>query len=263
MNRTFIGAIGAKMKILTLKMNLGNKDVGFLRSLYSLRNPTYLSLLAAILALAACGKDKSSTPPPANTNPDSLKFVATNYIELAKIGRITKFRSAEGHDYSDDFESCRSMKHYFEPKGDVDWSTIAIFSPVDGQVVRTLMEWAGLQVQIKSSLHPDIHFIIFHINPADSISVGDMFTAGQRLGNHIGPQTMSDIAVGMETTGGWKLISYFDVMTDSLFQQYGARGVASREELIISKAARDADTLNCQNGQFLNRGTLENWVVLN
>ena len=33
------------------------------------------------------------------------KFVSTNYIELEKITRISKFRSSAGHDYSDDFES--------------------------------------------------------------------------------------------------------------------------------------------------------------
>ena len=43
------------------------------------------------------------------------KFVNINYIELYKIYCISKFRSAIGHDYSDDFESCRSMKHYFHP----------------------------------------------------------------------------------------------------------------------------------------------------
>jgi hypothetical protein len=215
-----------------------------------------------MILLFACGKDKAHTPPGPEAG-DTLRFVAVDYIELGKIARITKFRSSEGHDYSDNFESCRSMKHYFQPKGEVDWSSIAIFSPVDGQVIRTLQEWAGLQVQIKSSLHPDIHFIIFHINPASSIAVGDVVTAGQQLGSHIGSQTMSDIAVGMDTQAGWKLISYFDVMTDSLFGRYVARGVANREALIISKEARDADTLTCQDGQFLNRGTLENWVVLN
>ncbi|GAI87611.1 unnamed protein product [marine sediment metagenome] len=46
------------------------------------------------------------------------------------------FRSGIGHDYSNDFESCRSMNHYFNPKfnGSVDWSTVQIFSPVSGTV---------------------------------------------------------------------------------------------------------------------------------
>ena len=41
------------------------------------------------------------------------RFVNTNYIDLENIFQISKFRSSAGHDYSDDIERCRSMKHYF------------------------------------------------------------------------------------------------------------------------------------------------------
>ena len=40
------------------------------------------------------------------------QFVTHDYIDLDKITYITKFRSGSGHDYSDDYESCRNMKHY-------------------------------------------------------------------------------------------------------------------------------------------------------
>jgi len=58
------------------------------------------------------------------------KFVDTDYIELDKIYRVSKFRSGIGHDYSDNFEENRSMKHYFNPKNTVDWSLINIYSPI-------------------------------------------------------------------------------------------------------------------------------------
>ena len=58
----------------------------------------------------------------------------SNYLDLNKIDKISKFRSGMGHDYSDDFESCRSMKHYFDPNVE-DYSLIDIFSPVDGIVI--------------------------------------------------------------------------------------------------------------------------------
>jgi hypothetical protein len=74
---------------------------------------------------------------------------------------------------------------------------------------------------------------------------------------------MSDIAVGVNTPGGWKLVSYFDVLTDSLFQSYQAAGVSSRDSLIISKEARDADPLTCSGETFTGSGTLENWVIIN
>ncbi|MCD6117176.1 hypothetical protein J7K93_09190 [bacterium] len=194
---------------------------------------------------------------------DVPEFVDVNYIELDKIHRISKFRSAEGHDYSDDFESCRSMKHYFWPDSSIDWAAIKIFSPVSGTVVRLYEEWAGTQVQIQSSKYPKFIFTIFHINLVNPLHEGDSVTEGQQLGTHIGSQTMSDIAVGYDTSEGYRLVSYFQVMTDALFLSYKGRGVDSRDELIISKEARDADPLGCNGETFSTSGTLENWVTLN
>lgn len=56
--------------------------------------------------------DLDKYPPP--------RFVSKNYIELGKIHRISKYRSSVGHDYSDYKESCRSLKHYFEPLESID-----------------------------------------------------------------------------------------------------------------------------------------------
>lgn len=191
------------------------------------------------------------------------KFVSFNYIELPKVERISKFRSSEGHDYSDTFESCRSMKHYFNPKSTIDWSTIKIFSPVSGTVSRMFDEWAGTQVQIRSPAYRAFFFIIFHVNLSSPLSVGDTVSEGQQLGTHIGSQTMSDIAVGVNTPTGWKLVSYFEVMTDTLFQQYQARGVSARSDVTISKAARDADPLTCNGDTITTTGSLGSWVNLN
>jgi len=232
----------------------------------------YIAAIFLIGLIAACGKnDSAPTNPDDNNNGDTYdvdtngtpRFVDTDYIELAKIARISKFRSSAGHDYSDEFESCRSMKHYFQPKGDIDWSGISIFSPVSGAVSRIFDEWAGTQVQIRSADYPAFHFMIFHINLSDSLAVGESISAGQLLGHHIGSQTMSDIAVGVNTPRGWKLISYFNLMTDGLFAAYQARGVIAGDNLIISREARDADTLTCDGDLFLNQGNLENWVTLN
>ena len=190
------------------------------------------------------------------------RFVFTNYIELAKIRIISKFRSAVGHDYSDDFESCRSMKHYFQPKPTVDWSKVKIFSPVDGTVTGVNEDTDGSQVRIQSTEHPAFFFILFHVNLENPLAPGDNISEGQRLGTHIGSQTMSDIAVGVNTPTGWKLISFFEVMKDSLFQDYKDRGVGSRDTAVISKENRDADPLTCNGEIFANSGSLTNWVIL-
>jgi hypothetical protein len=192
------------------------------------------------------------------------QFVYADYIEADKIEAVSKFRSGVGHDYSDDFESCRSMKHYFRIDGDIDWATVRIFSPIDGVVHDVFDEWAGTQVQIKSEEYPAFYLILFHVNLDHALHVGDMVDAGQELGAHIGSQTMSDIAVRVNTPGGSKLVSYFDVIGDDVFSAYQTRGLNSREDVIISKGERDADPLGCvQHEAFDDSGSLENWVTLN
>jgi hypothetical protein len=52
-------------------------------------------------------------------------------------------------------------------------------------------------------------------------------------------------------------------MSDSLFLNYQTRGMAIRDDAIISKEDRDADSLSCNGETFTNQGTLENWVILN
>ena len=82
------------------------------------------------------------------------------------------------------------------------------------------------------------------------------------MGFHTGPVTSSDIAVGVFTPTGNKLVSYFDVMTDTLFRTYMRRGLKSRSDIIISKEERDADPLTCNGEAFTDSGTLENWISL-
>ena len=73
---------------------------------------------------------------------------------------------------------------------------------------------------------------------------------------------MSDIAVSMSTPEGTRLVSYFDLMSDSLFQNYQLRGLTSIDEVIISEAERDSDPLTCDGEEFSNSGNLENWAIL-
>lgn len=199
------------------------------------------------------------------------QFVSTDVIELPKISEISKFRSGAGHDYSDDFESCRNMKHYFIPKNDVDKLSIMIVSPIDGTVIGTTDEWTeesvskGTKISIESEDYPAFHIIIFHVDLIKTLNVGDKIVAGQVLGNPADYEnvTISDTAVGVNTPSGYELVSYFEVITDSLFQSYQARGLNSRDDVIISKEERDADPLTCVGEIFTNSGNLENWVILN
>lgn len=221
----------------------------------------YALLGSIVLFLCSCDKGEQS-PVTTTAIIDTGAVIVCDYIELDKIDRISRFRSAYGHDYSDAFEQCRSMKHYYQPKDTVNWGSIKIFSPVNGTVVWLYEEWAGTQVQISPTQHPLHRINIFHVALQRPLTIGETVTAGQQLGTHIGSQTMSDIAVEYSVQDKRKLVSYFDVMPDSVFQKYVARGIANRSDCIISKEARDADPLNCNGDTFVKGGSLMDWVVL-
>lgn len=226
-----------------------------------------LAVVAGILATAACsGADDDHKPADDvwDVDKDGVpRFVASHHTELEKVQRISRFRSGEGHDYSDAFEHCRSMKHYFAFKPELDWSTVAIFAPVTGTLTRVEAESAGTKVEIQSEIHPAFRFVVFHVTPSSPLRVNDRILTGQRLGNHVGQQTFSDVAVIVnDPTRQGRMVSYFETMTDELFGAYVARGMHVRAEAIISKAERDASPLTCQGDAFADPGTIPNWVAL-
>lgn len=191
------------------------------------------------------------------------RFVAHDYIELTNITRISRFRSGEGHDYSDDVEDCRSMKHYFVPRfASVDASTIPVSAPVTGTVERIRQEWAGVQVEIQAADYPAFRVILFHVNATIPIQEGTRLQAGQRIGTHIGNQTSSDVAIAVDSTLGRRYVSWFEAITDELMAGYQALGIASRAAAIISRAERDTSPLTCNGETFSSPGTLPNWVNL-
>lgn len=197
-----------------------------------------------------------------NGHPHFPQILQANYIDLSQIGSISRFRSSEGHDYSDAFETCRNMKHYFKPKADADWGRIRIFSPVTGAVIQTQEEWAGTRLDIRPDMYPAFLITIFHVRLGSPLRSGDRVTAGQQLGFHFGKETCSDIAVSFNTPNGRKLVSCFELMPDSVFAEYRKRGVLSRDSAIISKETRDADPLTCIEGKFMTHGHLPGWVPL-
>ncbi len=224
-------------------------------------------LSSFVVLLAACDRESATIVTEDPVINDSVvvvpsRFARSDFIELNKIERISKFRSGIGHDYRDDAESCRSMKHYYQPKSGTDWSTVKIFSPVAGTIVRTFDEWAGTQVQIQPLSARSYTVILFHVALGAPLSAGDTVTAGQQIGTHIGSQTMSDIAVFHSLGGKRYALSYFEIMDDSIFLTYASRGVTARSDLIISKTERDNDPLHCSGDTFGTPGTVANWYVL-
>jgi hypothetical protein len=223
----------------------------------------------AIVRATAGGKTAESTIYVGATTYDLAtlgppRIVTASYIDLPKIERISRFRSTVGHSYTDGSETCRSMKHYFQPKSTLDWTTVDVYSPVDGTIFGIAPDGAaGKQMLIRPRLAPVVNVTIFHVNFDASIVTQGWVNAGDHLGRHAAQTTYSDIAVSIGPKEGGRLISYFDAMTDAVFQAYQARGVASRSSFIITKAERDADPVPCVGeSQFTVFGTLPQWVVL-
>lgn len=216
-------------------------------------------LLCLMAVAGAVRADQYGGPPTATYDIQTLgipKFVDTIYIDMRKITSISKFRSAAGHNYSDGTqfgaalalkgsdnraEDCRSMKHYFRFP-DV---SVPIYAPVSGYVNSIRDGDLAATISIISDVQPAFEFQVFHVELTPRPQPGDRVTAGQLLGHHVGSATWSDIAVAVNTGKGLHLISYFEVLTDGAFETFKARGITSREELIITKAARDAAPINC------------------
>jgi hypothetical protein len=230
---------------------------------------SYLALiLILVLIIPGCKKNHDTEQPLNDTwdiDKDGIpKFVNTNYIELSKIYRISKFRSSFGHDYSDFTEHCRSMKHYFEPKSSIDWTTVKIYSPISGVITRLEQEWAGTKIEIASDKYPAFRISIFHINLQITKNVNDTITAGRLLGTQIGSMTDSDVSVIVnDPTKQGRMVSWFDVISDQVFNEYSSFGISSRSTMIIPKEVRDANPLTCSGDTFTNTDPLEAWVYLN
>lgn len=225
----------------------------------------------------ACGKEGASYGDVYDVDKYGLpKFVNQNYIELSKVFGISKFRSGAGHDFSDSFETCRSMKHYFYnltnwegavgPKPDLTVGYPKIYAPVTGVVTEVHPEWYGHQVRIRSNEYPAFVFIIFHVRLARDLVAGDSVTEGEEIGGE-GP----DIAVEVNTPIGRKMVSFLDIITDDVFKEFQGRGVRTRSDAIISREARDLDPLTCdENHNFVpnddypsyNAGYIDNYIAL-
>ncbi|MGB9747592.1 MAG: hypothetical protein ACPLXM_11760 [Bacteroidales bacterium] len=251
---------------LVISVASNQKELCQLVNLYFMKNLSFIFTLCLLMTVG-CKKDKDREPAVSDIwdidKQGIPEFVNTNYIDIAKIQRVSRFRSSVGHDYSDAFEHCRSMKHYFQPADSVNWSEVKIFFPVTGEITRVEQEWAGTKIEIAAEKYPAFRFQIFHINMAVALKIGDKVTEGLLLGKHIGAETYSDISVIVnDPTRQGRMVSYFDVLTDEAYQAFVLRGIPNRSAFIISKEERDQNPLVCNGDTFTSQDPLENWVIL-
>jgi len=183
------------------------------------------------------------------------KFVAADFAPRDAIARISRFRSGVGRNVSDDFESgrpsCRHMGHYYYFCSGVDPRGEWVVSPVDGVVVGSTLGARGTALCLRSTQYPAIRFVIQGIAPAFSPAAGVKVARGQILGKPFAADSELSILVWVRTPAGNRLVSYFEVMTDACFVGYECCGVASRSDLIISEAERDAHPIACAGDAFI------------
>ncbi len=195
------------------------------------------------------------------------RVLNANYIDLSRIQRISRFRSTVGHSYTNDTgdETCRSMKHYYQPRlPTADWTTVDIYAPASGTIRGIRVDGGGYQISMRPRDLPALTILLFHVNPNPGLVRGTWVEAGAHIGRHASSTTMSDIAVIIGNKEGGTLLSHFETMTEAVFGEYQARGVPSREAAIITRAERDADPVPCVGEQqFTVHGTLPDWLDLN
>lgn len=194
----------------------------------------------------------------------------TTYIE-----NISLFRSAAGHDYSDRFESCRSMKHYFSPRLEERLNdNVPVFAPFAGTIVLLNTEWEGLvddgvtdqRVFIRSESIPAVLTVLFHIDLMSSdLVAGSSVSSGQQLGyaRMVRDGSVSndfDIGAQINTSTGVRYVSYFELMEAGIFSGYSSFG-ANRSDFIITETERDADPLTCDGETFTSFGSISNWIL--
>jgi len=219
------------------------------------------------------------------------QFVNAHFTELDKIEYIQRFRSGYGIDSSDDFEDCRVMKNAYIPFEDywVD-KEVKIYSPVNGTIISigyTILNSSGTwdvyqsdvatKIKIQPSEYKAFPVTISFVDIRDmGIYRGLQVSAGQHIGyaclrysNTVTKLSAINIDVEVNTCpSGTKKLSYFDVITDNVFQAYKDRGATSQDEFIISKEERDKDPLTCvynsEIGYYCiyDKGNIPNWVHL-
>lgn len=231
-----------------------------------------VALSFSVLAVLGKIAEKRSANEPedySQTGAESLiQFIQADFVDLSYIYSISKFRSGSGHDFSGNGETCRSMKHYFNvqwteegererqennglPKPPSLGRGIAIYSPVDGEIVSVEEEQTpiGKQVYIRPDSAPKYTVRLFHIYLLSGFEKGRKVKAGEKIGE-IGLHQNTDIAITRGSKWSEELVSYFEVMPDSIFAKYEERGLKERGQLIISREERDKNPLQCSGEQF-------------
>jgi hypothetical protein len=218
------------------------------------------------------------------------QFINADFIELDKIECIKRFRSGLGADSPLDSEECRDVNHdYFAFEEYRVDKGVKIYSPINGTIVfinqirvnvsgTWKVETVDLLtvIQIQSPEQPAFTITLSCIDiRGTDLEYGKKVSAGQHIGyasmSFLGTVTkvpLVAIQISVNTPNDTRILSYFEVMTDNVFQSYKDRGATSRNDFIIPREERDEDPLNCTYDPaadiywIWDKGNIPNWVYL-
>jgi hypothetical protein len=208
-------------------------------------------------------------------DPDNLPKVAkANFTELDKFSRMSKIRSGVGHDFSyntPEYDptrlNCKSMKHYLIPAGvplenaayataphTFQWLSIKFFAPVDGRIVGVYSSENEYGTEnnfsIASTEYPGYFFMFFHLALNPELNEGSLVQAGQQIATLGSEEAWGEIAVSAKLgPGEHRLLSFLEVATDEVWQEYKNRGVSATSDVIVTKEQRDANPMACDDSE--------------
>eukprot|EP00759_Apiculatamorpha_spiralis_P031276 PhF_6_TR32976/c0_g1_i1/m.48559 len=205
------------------------------------------------------------------------QIIQHKITDLDKIETISKFRSSCGHDQSDCFESCRSMKHYFSAYSiDRRNQHVPLFLPFASRVVgftctspECERDFVDQRIYFCSLQYPMLCGRYHHIDPNPNVEwrVGLELAPGTLMGhgrfNFVHRHGSAfDVGFELHLLNATKYISLFDLMDDHLFEDFKSWSplqIKSKDSFIVSKEWRDAHPFKCIGSKFLTKNHSD-WI---
>ena len=195
-------------------------------------------------------------------------YLTDLHVDLSKIKKISKYRSAAGHNFVDySGESCVNLKHYFHTyaEGEVGNgaqlpTSLDYYSPANGTVVtigkpRPSDDPDDYEIDIRLDANPNVIIRIFHVKLLNTIEVGDHLSSGQTIGSAPAASLdAGDFAVYVLTDQGYRHISMFEIMSQNVLDAFIARGMNSnwKEDLYYEEGSAYSNAITCENGTWGN-----------
>lgn len=195
-------------------------------------------------------------------------YLTSLHVELDKIKKISRYRSAAGHNFIDySGESCVNLKHYFHTysEGSITPTTplpssLKYYAPANGTIVnitqtRVSEDPTDYEVDIRLSANENVIVRIFHITPKSGLSVGDVVSSGEEIATAPSAHLDSgDFAVYVLTTQGYRHLSMFEIMSPSVLQAYIDKGISTnwKQDLYYETTDPYVSGIFCENGTWGN-----------